>query len=43
MKSWTWDEHAGETISVPHPEDILKGTEVQPPHASSNAVSHVRL
>ena len=39
--SQTWYEHAGETVSVPDPEDILKWTEVHPPNCSVSSVSHV--
>lgn len=43
ISSRTWYEHACETVSVSDPEDILKGTIVQPPHCSPNPVSHVGL
>lgn len=39
--SRTWNEHAGEPITVPHSEYIFKGTEVQAPNCSWNSVSHV--
>lgn len=39
--SRTWNEHAGETITVPHSEYIFKGTEVKAPNCSRNSVSHV--
>lgn len=37
----TWYKHAGKTFSVPDPQDVLKGTEVQPPHGAPKSVSHV--
>lgn len=39
--SVTWDEHAGEALSMSHPQDVLKGTELQTPHCPSQSVGHV--
>lgn len=41
--NWTWHEHAGEAVPMSHPEDVLEGTEVQPPDWAVNPVSHVGL
>lgn len=39
--SQTWYQHAGESVTVPHPEDVFKRTELQTPNGSSDSVSHV--
>lgn len=37
----TWNQHAGEPVTMPHPKDIFKRTELQSPNRSSNSVGHV--